>query len=114
MFSSSDEHLVEAVYKKHGFDTAVDILLYSTPESDTKAVSSSSCIVCYVTMLHVFKAYCVCRSNCCALPLYAIKLTKARAIFTCISPRMWLGQYQYITRPLLHHELCHSSMHTQH
>ena len=23
MFSSSDEHLIEAVYKKHGFDTAV-------------------------------------------------------------------------------------------
>ena len=80
MFSSSDEHVVEAVYKKHGFDTAVDILLYSTPESDTKAVSNSSCIVCYVTMLHVFKAYCVCRSNCRTLPLYAIKLTKARAI----------------------------------
>ena len=87
MFSSSDEHLIEAVYKKHGFDTAVDILLYSTPESDTNAVSNSSCIVCYVTMLHVFKAYCVCRSNCHTVPLYyAIKLTKTRVIF--ISPRM--------------------------
>ena len=55
MFSSSDEHLVEAVCK-HGFDTAVDVLLYSTPESDTKAVSNSSCNVYYVTMSHVFKA----------------------------------------------------------
>ena len=40
-----------------------------------------------------FKAYCVGGSKCRALPLYAVKLTKARAIL--ISPRMWLGQYEY-------------------
>ena len=39
MFSSSEERLIEAVYKKHGFDTAIDILLYSTPDSGTKTVS---------------------------------------------------------------------------
>ena len=44
-------------------------------------------------VLYVFKAYCVGGSKCRALPLYAVKLTKVRAIL--ISPRMWLGQYEY-------------------
>ena len=45
MFSSSEERLIEAVYKKHGFDTAIDILLYSTPDNGTKTVSISICAV---------------------------------------------------------------------
>ena len=43
--------------------------------------------------IHYIKAYCVGGSKCHALPLYAVKLTKARAIL--ISPGMWLGQYEY-------------------
>ena len=39
MFSSSDERLIESVYKKHGFDAAIDILLYNTQDSETNAVS---------------------------------------------------------------------------
>ena len=45
MLSGSEEHLIEAVYKKHGFDTAIDILLYSTPDNGTKTVSISTCAI---------------------------------------------------------------------
>ena len=41
----------------------------------------------------IIKAYCVGGSKYHALPLYAVKLTKASAIL--ISPRLWLGQYEY-------------------
>ena len=54
-----------------------------------------------------FTTYCVGGSKCNALPLYTVKQTKARAIL--ISPRMWLGQYDFAW-PLLHHKLlCHRS-----
>ena len=55
MFSSLDDHLVEAVYKKHGFDTAIDILLYSTQESETKAVSVSTYnyVLCSNTLMYM-------------------------------------------------------------
>ena len=49
-------------------------------------------------MIAIFKAYCMGGSKCHALPLYAVKLTKVRAIF--ISPRMWLGQYDYCVAAL--------------
>ena len=41
MFSSADEHLIQAVYKKYGFDTAIDIMLCSTAENETDSVSSA-------------------------------------------------------------------------
>lgn len=49
MFNSSDERVIESVYKKHGFDAAIDILLYSTPDSETNAVSMDA----YIHYVHV-------------------------------------------------------------
>ena len=48
MFSSSDERLTEAVNKKHGFDTAIDILLYN---SETNVVSMDGYITHYLHVL---------------------------------------------------------------
>ena len=66
---------------------------------------------CEVNMTHQFlqfKAYCVGRSKCRALPLYTVKLIKTRAIL--ILPRMWLGQYEYCLAALapwaLPYKLC--------
>lgn len=65
MFNSSDESLIEAVYKKHGFDAAIDILLYSTPDSETNTVSVDAYIMCLycVMMPYIYKVYFRCHRN---------------------------------------------------
>ena len=50
-----------------------------------------------IRLIIKLKAYCVGGSMCRALLLYAVKLTKARAIL--ISPWMWLGNNRIIVLP---------------
>ena len=49
--------------------------------------------VTHSALITPLKAYCVGGSKCHALPLYTVKLTRTRTLV--ISPRMWLGQYEY-------------------
>ena len=87
-------------------------------------VVSAGCMLCmcqalrlhFVTVAYMyfllFKAYCVGGSKCVALPLYAVKYTRTMALF--ISPRMWLGQYEYCRAALapwdLPYKLCLSNV----
>ena len=86
-----------------GSGPAISVSFVMPQEGEASVHTIASMMAWYGEVLSMFKAYCVGGSKCCALPLYAVKLTKVRAML------ITQDMVRAIRVLLLLHELCHRS-----